>query len=168
MGTWKQVTLLLYARPVTLEIKTRVVKQRTLGATIRLVAVRWEGHPLVFLFCTDTTLSAAEIVSFYCARFAIETGFRDAKQHFGFSTYQVRRETRFVRLLHLCLWAQTLLRLCCWHKKPEPVYGAWRKALGYLTLSQQKRLSQSQCQVFVGSLGTLGTVENALSQTVAA
>jgi hypothetical protein len=167
-GTWKQGTLRLYGRPVTIEIKTRVVKQRTLGVTMRLVAVRWERHPLVFLFCTDTTLSAAEIVSAYCARFAIETGFRDAKQSFGFSTYQVRRETRFVRLLHLCLWAQTLLRLVCWHKKPEPGYGAWRKALGYLTLSQQKRLSQAQCQVFAGSLEPFGTVENAPAQVVSA
>jgi hypothetical protein len=167
LGTWTQATLLLYGRPVTLRLKTRVVKQRTLGVTIRLVAVQWENHPLVFLFCTDPTLSAGEIVSFYCARFAIETGFRDAKQHFGLATYQVRRETRFVRLLHLCLWAQTLLRLVCWHKKPEPVYGAWRKALGYLTLSQQKRLSQSQCRVFAGSMEPLGTLENAPEMTVA-
>jgi hypothetical protein len=168
LGTWKQVTLLLYGRAVTLKIKTRVVKQRTLGVTIRLVAVHWEGHPLVFLFCTDTTMSCEQIVSAYCARFAIETGFRDAKQHFGFSTYQVRKETRFVRLLHLCLWAQTLLRLYCWQKKPEPIYGAWRKVLGYLTLSQQKWLSQSHCQVFAGSIGTLGTAENAPSQVLAA
>lgn len=168
LSTWKQVTLCLYGRPVTVELKTRVVKQRTLGVTLRLVAVQWEGHPLVFLFCTDTTMTPEQIVSAYCARFAIETGFRDAKQSFGFATYQVRKETRFVRLLHLCLWAQTFLRLACWQKKPEPVYGAWRKALGYLTLSQQKRLSQSQCQVFAGSLEPLGTLENAPSQVVAA
>jgi len=168
LGRWQQVTLPLYGRWASLALKTRVVKQRTLGVTLRLVAVRWEGHPLVFLFCTDTTLSAAEIVSAYCARFAIETGFRDAKQHFGLATYQVRRETRFVRLLHLCLWAQTLLRLVCWHKKPEPVYGAWRKALGYLTLSQQKRLSQSQGRVFAGSLEPLGTLENASEQVAPA
>jgi hypothetical protein len=167
LSTWKTVTLCLYARAVTLEIKTRVVQQRTLGVTMRLVAVRWEGHPLVFLFCTDTTMTPEQIVCAYCARFAIETGFRDAKQSFGFSTYQVRKETRFVCLLHLCLWAQTLLRLVCWHQKPEPVYGAWRKALGYLTLSQQKRLSQSQCQVFAGSMEPLGTLEKAPSQGLA-
>jgi hypothetical protein len=49
-----------------------------------------------------------------CARFAIETGFRDAKQFFGLSTCQVRREKSILRLLHLCLWAQTMLRLIFW------------------------------------------------------
>jgi hypothetical protein len=153
MGTWRSVTLRLYGQQASLQLKTRVVLQRTLGVKMRLVAVQWEDHPLVFLFCTDTTMSPEAIVCAYCARFAIETGFRDAKQSFAFSTYQVRREVRFVRLVHLCLWAQTLLRVYCWHYQPEPIYGAWRKALGYLTLSQQKRLSASHCQVCGGLLG---------------
>jgi hypothetical protein len=135
---------------------------------VRLVAVQWEDHPLVFLFCTDFTMTPEAIVCAYCARFAIETGFRDAKQSFGFSTYQVRREVRFVRLVHLCLWAQTLLRVYSWHYKPEPIYGAWRKALGYLRLSQQKRLSASHCRVSAGSSEPLQTGRNAQAQAVAA
>ena len=168
MGTWREVTLPLYGRPVTLQIKTRVVLQRTLGVKMRLVAVQWEDGPLVFFFCTDTTLTAEEIVQSVAARFAIETGFRDAKQSFGFSTYQVRREERFVRLLHLCLWAQTLLRLSCWHAKPEPIYGAWRKALDYLTLSQQKQASRSQCGISAGSSEAPGTPRNVGGQSIAA
>jgi|SRR5579859_1832952 len=168
MGTWRTVTLPLYGRPVTLQLKTRVVLQRTLGVKIRLVAVHLDDHEVVFLFCTDITMSAEAIVVAYCARFAIETGFRDAKQSFGFSTYQVRRETRFVRLVHLCLWAQTLLRLYCWQQKPAPIYGAWRKVLSYLTLSQQKRVSASHCRVSDGSLEPLRADENAQVQALAA
>jgi hypothetical protein len=168
MGAWRRVTLRLYGQWVVLQIKTRVVLQRTLGVKIRLVAIRWDDRPLVFLFCTDTRMTPEAIVEAYCARFAIETGFRDAKQSFGFSTYQVRKETRFVRLVHLCLWAQTLLRLYCWHYKPEPIYGAWRKALGYLTLSQQKRLSQSHCIISAGSSEPLQTHTNVGTQAVAA
>ena len=134
---------------------------------MRLVAVKWVEHPVVFFFSTDTTLTAEEIVKWVGARFAIETGFRDAKQSFGFSTYQVRRETRFVRLLHLCLWAQTLLRLSCWHAKPEPIYGAWRKVLDYLTLSQQKQASRSHCEVSAGLSEVLGTPRNARRQYAA-
>lgn len=167
-GIWRSVTLRLYGQTVTMQIKTRVVLQRTLGVKMRLVAVEWESHPLVFLFCTDTTLSAEAIVQAYCARFAIETGFRDAKQSFGFSTYQVRKQVRFVRLVHLCLWAQTLLRLYCWHYKPQPIYGAWRKALGYLTLSQQKRLSAAQCGISAGSLEAVETAGNVPAQAVVA
>ena len=168
MGTWRQVTLPLYGQAVTLNLKTRVVLQGTLGVKIRLVAVQWEAHPPVFLFCTDTTMTDEQIVRAYCARFAIETGFRDAKQSFGLATYQVRREVRFVRLVHLCLWAQTLLRMYCWHQKPEPIYGAWRKALGYLTLSQQKRLSQSHCTISAGSLETCRTEGNVPVQAASA
>ena len=168
MGTWREVTLRLYGRPVTLRIKTRVVLQRTLGVKMRLVAVKWEDGPVVFFFCTDPTLTAEGIVEAVGSRFAIETGFRDAKQSFGFSTYQVRREERFVRLLHLCLWAQTLLRLSCWHAKPEPIYGAWRKALAYLTLSQQKQVSRSHCEVSMGSPEFLKTPRNVAGQSVAA
>ncbi len=167
MGTWREVTLQLYGRSVTLQVKTRVVLQRTLGVKMRLVAVKWEERPVVFFFSTDTILTAEEIVTWVGARFAIETGFRDAKQSFGFSTYQVRRETRFVRLLHLCLWAQTLLRLSCWHKKPQPIYGAWRKVLDYLTLSQQKQVSRSQCEVSAGLSELLGTPRNAKRQHAA-
>ena len=165
---WKEHTLRLYGKEATLSLKTRVVLQRTLKVRMRLVAVRWGERPLVFLFCTDTSLAPEEIVRAYCARFAIETGFRDAKQHFGFSTYQVRKKRSIVRIVHLCLWAQTLLRLRFWDVKPEPVYGDWRMSLSYLTLSQQKRLSQREweqcqhcgpCRISAGSVATLGNAK---------
>jgi len=168
MGAWREVTLELYGRSGALQVKTRVVLQRALGIKMRLVAVKWEERPIVFFFSTDTTMAAAEIVEWVGARFAIETGFRDAKQSFGFSTYQVRREERFVRLLHLCLWAQTLLRLSCWQARPEPIYGAWRKVLAYLTLSQQKQASRSQCEVSAGLSEVLGTPRNAKRKHAAA
>ena len=148
---WEAVTLRLYGQEAHIRIKTRVVLQRTLKVKIRLVAVQWGKRPVVFLFSTDTTPEAAVIVRIYCARFAIETGFRDSKQHFGLSTYQVRSDQSIERIVHLCLWAQTLLRLRCWHEKPEAIYGEWRKPLEYLTLSQQKQLSQAQCRNIDGS-----------------
>ena len=94
-----------------------------------MVAVQWKPDKpgkIVFLFCTDTTMTAEQIVQAYCARFAIETGFRDAKQSFGLATYQVRNQTGFVRLVHLCLWAQTLLRLRCHDQAPDRA--VWRLA----------------------------------------
>jgi Transposase DDE domain len=109
---------------------------------MRLVAVRWGKRPVVFLFSTDPDLTAVEIVTAYCTRFAIETGFRDAKQNFGLSTYQVRRRQSIVRLVHLCLWAQTLLRLRFWQQRPVAVWGDWRKPLSYLTLRQEKELAK--------------------------
>lgn len=165
---WREVTLCLYGKEVRLSIKSRVVIQRTLGVQIRLVAVQWEKRPLVFLFSTDTKLTAAEIVRVYCARFAIETAFRDAKQEFGLTTYQVRSERSIERLVHLSLWAQTLLRLRCWGAKPQAIYGEWRKPLGYLTLSQQKRLSQQQYRIIEGSHPDARTDEKATGLPLAA
>jgi hypothetical protein len=168
LGTWREVTLRLYGKQVTLQVKSRVVIQRTFGVRIRLVAVQWGERPRIFLFCTDTTMSAEAIVRAYCARFAIETGFRDAKQSFGMSTYQVRNEKSILRLVHLCLWAQTFLRLVYWNQKPQPIYGDWRKPLGYLTLAQQKRLSQAACRVSAGSYASVFNAEFQGAEAVAA
>lgn len=164
----RKARLCLYGKPADVDFKTRVVLQRALGVKIRLVAVCLPKRPLVFVFCTDTTLSAEAIISAYCARFAIETGFRDAKQSFGFSTYQVRKAERLVCLVHLCLWAQTLLRLSLWNARPQGRFGAWRKPLSYLTLAQQKRLSGSQNRVFAGLVDTPGTEGNYSNTEVAA
>jgi hypothetical protein len=148
---WQPACLWLYGRQRQLRLKSRVVLLRRLGVQARLVAVRFATGKTVFLFCTETTLSAEQIVCAYAARFAIETGFRDAKQSFGLSSYQVRNRTGYTRLLHLCLWAQTLLRLRCWYQRPTQEYGGWRKRLPYLTLAQQKRYSQSQEAFFAAS-----------------
>lgn len=120
------------------------------------------GVPLLLqFFSSDVRLTAEEIVRFYSARFVIETGFRDAKQNFGFSTYQVRSKASLLRVVHRCLWAQTLLRLRCWDARPEPVFGEWRssKPLSYLTLSQQKRWSQRQEAICAGSLEMVGVAQ---------
>ena len=152
---WEEVTLRLYGRERRVRYKTRVVLQRTLKVKMRLVAVRLGHQPVVFLFSTDTTLSALAILRVYSARYPLETGFRDGKQEFGLTTYQVRSERSIERIVHLCLWAQTLLRLVCWNVKPQGSYGAWRKPLEYLTLPQQKAHSRAACGIAHGSaLGT--------------
>ena len=99
-------------------LKSRLLLLRRLGGQAQLVAVRFATGKTVFLFCPQTTLSAEAIVCAYAVRFAIETGFRDAKQSFGLSTCPVRNQTGYTRLLPLCLWAQTLLRLRCWYQRP--------------------------------------------------
>jgi hypothetical protein len=146
---WRSVPLSLYGQTTTLSLKTRVILLRSLGVKARVVAIRGQRKgtsKTIFLFSTDTTLTPEEIVRTYSSRFAIETGFRDSKQLFSFSTYQVRSQAGILRIAHLCLWAQTLLRLRCWSQIPTvetpAQFGSWRKSLTYLTLGQQKRLSQ--------------------------
>lgn len=155
---WQAAELCLYGRSQTVRLKSRQVLLRCFGVNARLVAVRWPNRATVFLFCTDATMTPAQVAEAYAARFAIETGFRDAKQGFGLSTYQVRNPVGFTRLVHLCLWAQTLLRLRCWDCSPaDGEYGGWRKPLDYRTLTQQKRLSQEH-DAFLRSPFSGGTV----------
>ena len=141
----EDVALVLSGKSAVWKIKTCVCLHQSLGAPIRIVAVRWskkdkaKDNKPVFLFATDTAMTAAEIVRAYGSRFAIETGFRDSKQGFGFSTYQVRKQISIERIVHLCLWAQTLLRLRFGECRPTADYGDWRHELTYLTLSQQKQ-----------------------------
>jgi DDE superfamily endonuclease len=148
---WEETRMRLYARERRVRYKTRVGIQKTLGVTIRLVAVRLGDGPVVFLFATDLTMTATQIIRVYAARFPIETGFRNSKQEFGFSTYQVRSGASIERIAHLCLWSQTLLQLRCWGVKPQASYGAWRKPLAYLTLAQQKAYSLTECMNSHGS-----------------
>jgi DDE superfamily endonuclease len=157
---WEEVTLLLYGRARRVRYKTRVVLQRALGVKIRLVAVELGHRPVVFLFSTDTALSAVGIIRVYSARYPLETGFRDGKQHFGLTTYQVRSERSIERIVHLSLWAQTLLRLACWSVQPQASYGAWRKPLAYLTLSQQQEHSRAACGIAHGSAPGAPRAEN--------
>jgi hypothetical protein len=168
MQRWHAATLTLYGKTAHLKIKSRVVIQPTFRMRMRLVAVKWGKRPVVFLFSTDTTMTAEEIVRVYCARFAIETGFRDSKQLFGFSTYQVRSEQAIERIVQLCLWAQTLLRLRCWKEPVVAIGGEWRKSVGYLTLGQQKQLSSERCGIPVGSHPGTETAEKGAEFPLAA
>jgi hypothetical protein len=165
---WEETKLRLYGRVRRVRYKTRVGLQRALGVTIRLVAVRLDAGAVVFLFSTDTALSALAILRIYCGRFPIETAFRDSKQHFGFSTYQVRREVGVERIVHLCCWAQTLLRLRCWSVRPERSYGAWRKPLEYLTLTQQKEHSREACANSGGFIPGTPSEQNTDRERIAA
>ena len=159
---WREITVCLYGKTATLKIKSRIALHRRLDVTMKIVAVCWQQpskqqntticHSPVFLFSTDTELTEEEIVRAYGSRFCIETGFRDAKQSFGFSTYQVRCRTSIERLVHLCLWSQTLLRIRFFDAKPQPIYGDWRKPLSYLTLSQQKEAAKHQDGAFDTSI----------------
>jgi len=154
---YEPVDLVLYGSRTQVSLKSRIVLLRRLGVRARLVAVRCRDSDPALLFCTDPFLSAEEITRVYGARFAIENGFRDAKQSFALSTYQVRKQRSIIRVIHLCLWAQTLLRLWGLRENPDPPPAPWRKALAYLTLSQFKHCSRRHCRIIANPTQTGNT-----------
>ncbi|OXM16400.1 IS701 family transposase [Paenibacillus herberti] len=54
--------------------------------------------------CTDVSLDAETISTYYSKRWPIEIFFRQSKNNLGFDTYQVRSATAFIRLWALLAW----------------------------------------------------------------
>ena len=67
------------------------------------------------LFTSDLQLPVAEVITHYRNRWKIETAFRDAKEHFGFDTYQVRNRESLNRHVQLSFVAASLTQLCWTH-----------------------------------------------------
>ena len=70
-----------------------------------LVPLRWvhvrdlQGtHRDDWVYSTDPTLSPAQIVSFFTARWPIETTFQEVRAHLGFETTRQRREKSVLRM----------------------------------------------------------------------
>ena len=87
------------------QVASKVVRTKMCDADVRLVVRRTrpktsKPYRYFCVFTTDMTLEIPKIVEYYRQRWQIETAFRDAKQHFGFSGYQVKSRksiNRFVQ-----------------------------------------------------------------------
>jgi hypothetical protein len=73
-------------------------------ATEGLVPIRWvfvhdrDGtHEDRYLYCTDPTLSAEQIVTLYTSRWSIEVTFQEVRQHLGFATPRNRKDQSVLR-----------------------------------------------------------------------
>ncbi|MDJ0902682.1 MAG: transposase [Xenococcus sp. MO_188.B8] len=97
-GEWKLAQLLqkftprtlsvkIYGQQVQVEAVEREVFIRGFGPQVKVVVAKGKKEPIIFL-STDLTLTAAQIIEIYAARFSIELAIRDLKQHFGLAHYQ--------------------------------------------------------------------------------
>lgn len=131
-----------------------------------LVPVRWvhvhdiQGtHRDDWVYSTDPTLKAAQIVSFFTGRWPIETTFQEVRFHLGFETTRQRVDKSVLRaapcLLGLfsvvCLiyaehlkHAKPSARQTPWYRKTEPTFAdaiaTVRRLLWERTVFQQPRL----------------------------
>jgi hypothetical protein len=144
-------TLRLYGRDWRVRVAAFRQRSRALGGReIQLVVVIREGTRVskpIFLFTTDLTLTPEQVVELYAARFAIELGFRDLKQHFGLGHYQARRAVAAERHVTLCLvaytWSQLLLIAGRYGALGEP----WRVAPPLVTTGQLRYQVRKEQQV---------------------
>ena len=85
----------------------RLVMLKTLRCPVRVVWVFRKTQWLA-LVTTDVTLSLAQIVEYYGARWKIEAGFREIKQEIGSAETQTRHPDAVTNHLNFCMAATTI------------------------------------------------------------
>lgn len=99
-----------------------------------------------YLFSTDLSLRAEEVVELYAARFAIELAFRELKNHFGLGHCQARRPGAAERHVLLCLVAYTWSQLYAATAAPAGRGESWRPAPEIATTGQLRAAAQRERQ----------------------
>jgi hypothetical protein len=116
---WKLTDLLKAFKPESLSVHiygkdrqvaavVRDVWLRNIPRKARVVVIEGIKEPVI-LVCTDLSLTAAQIIEIYAARFSLEIAIRDLKQHFGFEDYQSTTSIAIARFVQLCCTA-----FCIW------------------------------------------------------
>jgi len=77
------------------------------GGVIRVVPVE-EPHGWRAYFCTDPTVSVADVLTTIADRFSLEIAFRGMKEVVGAGKQQVRFMYASVGAFHICLGTYTL------------------------------------------------------------
>jgi hypothetical protein len=142
LTVWETCEVAWYGqRTATIELATGTALWHTDGSAplpLRWVLVRnVPGHrPPLALFCTDPSVSAEQIVSWYVDRWHIESTFEEVRAHLGletqreWSTRAVGRATpcllglfSLVVLLAHALYPEDLpTRRAAWYPKSEPTF----------------------------------------------
>lgn len=98
------------------EIASHLVRTKMCPTDVRLLVIRSRPKPskpyrYFLVFTTDLTLEIPKILQYYQRRWQIETTFRDLKQHFGFSGYQVKSRKSINRFVQLSCIAASVTKL---------------------------------------------------------
>ena len=106
----QKITASLYGRTVELAVVVKDLWIRGVSQKVRVVVVEGIKEPLIFL-CTDLSLTAAQILEIYSARFSLELALRDLKGQLGLADYQSTTFQAILRFVHLACTALCIFRL---------------------------------------------------------
>ena len=111
----------IYAKRVQLLVREVVAYWPALGCRIKLVITRDPRNPkrLAYLSTTDLTLSAAEVVVHFSARWPIEQLFSVLKNSLGFDSAEVRTRNSVVRHAALTIALTTWVEVWAQRKSPR-------------------------------------------------
>jgi hypothetical protein len=116
----QEMTVNLYGKVRTVLAYDQIVTLKTLKCRVRVVWV-YRRTQWVALFSTDLTLSVAEIIEYYGARWKIEAGFKELKRDIGSAETQTRNPVAVKNHLDFCLMATSLIWIyaCRLEKTPQ-------------------------------------------------
>lgn len=129
----------LYGRERMVLACDRVVMLKTLKCPARVVWV-YRKTQWVSLFSTDLTLSVAEIIEYYGARWKIEACFKELKRDIGSADTQTRNPVAVTNHLDFCMMAtsMTWIYACRLQKTPNRRHAV--KGRGHFAFSDVRRL----------------------------
>ncbi len=113
-GPWRTAQVFIYGRLRQLRWKERCCFWHVTGPdrVVKAVVAEVEGYRQRFtLVTTAVTLTGAQIVDLFCARFRQEDGFRDLKQRLGWEECRAWTRLPIERTTQALLLCLTLLRL---------------------------------------------------------
>ncbi len=87
MTAFTETTLYLYGKKAKVKYQCLDLIWKPLKRKIRFVAVDTEGRGKMILMCSDLTMHPEDIITIYCLRFKIETGFDEQKNDIGSFSY---------------------------------------------------------------------------------
>ena len=111
----REYTVNLYGRIRTVLAYDRIVMLKTLKCPVKVVWM-YRRTQWVALFSTDLTLSVAEIIEYYGARWKIEAGFKELKRDIGSAETQNRNPVAVKNHLNFCMMAM----VCPHHARNYP------------------------------------------------
>ena len=126
--TVQTYSLNLYGRVRDVVAAEQVVMLKTLRCPVRVVWV-FRRTQWLALVTTDLTLSVAQMIEIYGARWKIEAGFREIKQEIGSAQTQTRNPDAVTNHLNFCLAATTItwLYAASLDQAPARRYAAGRR-----------------------------------------
>jgi len=134
-----EYTINLYGKERTVLAHDQIVMLKTLKCPVRVVWV-YRRNKWVALFTTDLTLSVAEIIEIYGARWKIEAGFKELKRELGSAETQTRNPVSVTNHLNFCMMAASLTWIYADQLEKSPARRHAVNGRGHFAFSDIRRL----------------------------
>jgi hypothetical protein len=147
----------IYGKSVALLVREFEAFWPALNRVIKIVITRDPHRPrrVAYLFTTDCSLSAAEVIESFAKRWTIEQLFNVAKNQMGLDSAEVRKERSVVRHATLCMALITWTEIWAYRVYPRSWGTPFARKLAWL------RAETITSTVFASGPRTRGSARNA-------